>query len=148
MTAYEDDNLPDELRAEAMPEEMFDEVLAAFHEALESGLALTTEAKAVHVYDRKGYMEADSFIGHQNPAYRSKTDDVVLQLTIRIPNPQTVRGDDLNAVTALEKSADEYAQRAEKARLEAELAQAEAEAEKAETAAREAREKLEALRNR
>lgn len=148
MTTYEYDNLPDELREEAMPEEMFPEVLAAFHQALESGLALATEAKAVHVYDRKGYMEADSFIGHQNPSYRSKTDDVVLQLTIRIPNPQTIRGDDLNAVTALEKSADEYGQRAEKARLEAELAQAEQEAAKAEETARTAREKLEALRNR
>lgn len=149
MTAdYEYDNLPEALEAEAMPEELFDEVLLALNEALKSGEALAVEAKAVHVYDRKGYLNADSFIGHQNPSYRSKTDDIILQVTVRVPNPLTRRGENLKAVTALEESANEYAQRAEKARLEAELAQAEQEAAQAEETARAAREKLEALRNR
>jgi hypothetical protein len=149
MTAdYEYDNLPDALEAEALPEELFADAQAAFLQALESGLALATEAKAVHVYDRKGYMNADSFIGHQNPSYRSNTDDVILQLTIRIPSPNTIRGEDLNAVTALEERAHEHATEAERKRLEAELAQAEKEAEQAETAAREARAKLEKLRKK
>lgn len=149
MTAdYEYDNLPDALEAEALPAEMFEMAQNAFVQATTSGLALAMEAKAVHVYDRKGYMNADSFIGHQNPAYRSETDDVILQLTIRIPNPKTIRGEDLNAITALEDYATEYDQRAEKARLEAELEQAEKVAAQAEATAREAREKLEALRQK
>jgi hypothetical protein len=145
---YEYDNLPYALEAEALPAEMFEAAQNAFIQATTSGLALKVEAKAVHVYDRKGYLNADSFIGHQNPAYRSATDDVIIQLTVRIPNPKTIRGEDLSHTTALEDFATEYDQRAEKARLEAELAKAEQDAAKAETAAREAREKLEALRKK
>jgi hypothetical protein len=147
MTDYEYSNLPNELSAEALPEELFPAALEAITEALESDYALGVEARAVHVYDRKGYMNDDSFIGHQNPAYRSTTDDVVLQLTVRIPNPKTVRGG-LEATARLEELAEEYDRRAEEARLNAELAQAEADAQKAETTAREAREKLEALKNK
>ena len=145
---YEYDNLPDALEADPLPKDMFDNTLAAFNQALESGLALNAEAKAVHVYDRKGYMNADSFIGHQNPAYRSQTDDVILQLTIRIPNPKTIRGESLSKTAALEDLAADYDMRIEKARLEAELEQAEQAAAAAEATAREKREKLEALRNK
>jgi hypothetical protein len=148
MTDYEYDNLPDEITADALPKEMFADAQAAFAQALESGLALNVEAKATHAYDRKGYLNTDSFIGHQNPAYRSETDDVIIQLTIRIPNPKTIRGESLSAVTALEDIATDYDQKAERARLEAELAQAEREAAQAEATAREKREKLEALRKK
>lgn len=148
MTAYEYDNLPDEITAEALPEEMFEDALAAFVQAMSSGLALKMEAKATHAYDRKGYMENDSFIGHQNPAYRSETDDVILQLTLRIPNPKTIRGESLSATSALEERAIAYDRAAEQARLEAELAQAEREAEQAEATAREKRAKLDALRKK
>lgn len=148
MTSYEYDNLPDALEAAALPEEMFADVQAAFTQAMESGLAVATEAKAVHVYDRKGYLNADSFIGHQNPSYRSETDDVILQMTIRIPNPKTIRGESLSAITALEDRTANYTLEAERARLEAEIAQAEAEAEKADATAREKRAKLEALRKK
>jgi hypothetical protein len=91
-------------------------------------------------------MDANSFVGRQNPSYRSDSNDVILQMTIRIPNPK--REESLSEVAELEVSANEYTVRAEKARLEAELAQAEQEAAKAEETARAAREKLEALRNR
>lgn len=148
MTDYEYDNLPYALEAEALPAEMFGAAQLAFVEAMSSGLAMAMEAKAVHAYDRKGYLEVDSFIGHQNPAYRSETDDVILQLTIRIPNPKTIRGESLSHTTALEDAATEYDQRAERARLQAQLEQAEKVAEQAEATAREAREKLEALRNK
>lgn len=147
MTDYDYNNLPQELSAEPLPDELFPAAVAAITEALESDSTLAMEARAVHVYDRKGYMNDDSFIGHQNPAYRNPTDDVVLQLTVRIPNPKTVRGG-LDATARLEELAEKYDRRAEEARLNAELAQAEADAQKAENAAREAREKLEALKNK
>jgi hypothetical protein len=147
-TDYEYDNLPYALEAAALPEEMFDAAQTAFVQAMGSGLALKMEAKAVHAYERKGYLDVDSFIGHQNPAYRSETDDVILQLTIRIPNPKTIRGEALSHITALEDIAIDYDQRAERARLQAKLEQAEAQAAQAEAAAREAREKLEALRKK
>lgn len=148
MTSFEYDNLPDALEVEALPEEMFDDVQTAFIQAMSSGLALTMEAKAAHAYERKEVLETDSFIGHQNPAYRSETDDVILQMTIRIPNPKTIRGESLSATTTLEERATAYDLAAKRARLEAEIAKAEADATKAETAAREARAKLEALRKK
>lgn len=150
MTAdYEYDNLPEALEAEAMPVVMFAKVLAALEEAVASGETLAAEAKAVHVYDRKGYLNADSFIGHQNPSYRTKRDDVVLQVTVRIPNPlRASLNGKLAKTAALEESAKEYMEQAEKARLEAEIAQAEQDVAQAEETARAAREKLEAMRNR
>lgn len=148
MTSYEDDNLPYALEAEAMPAEMFVNVQAAFMQALESGQVLNSEAKAVHVYNRKGYLEADSFVGPQNPSYRHETDDVILQMTIRIPNPKTVFGKSMGEVTALEERAIEYATEAARKLLEAEIAQAESIAAQAESAARAARERLEALHKR
>lgn len=141
---YEYDNLPEQLEASVLPEELMEDAQAAFVQALESGLVKTAEIKAVHVFNRKGYMDANSFVGWQNESYRRDSDDVILQMTIRIPNP---KGEStLSEVAALEESATEYTKEAERKRLEAELTKAEADAKQAETAAREAREKLEKLR--
>lgn len=149
MTSYDYRNLPDPLEAAALPEELFAYAQRALIQALDSDLIIATEAKAVHVYDRNGYMEADAFGGHQNPSYRGETDDVVLQLTVRVPHPKSYGvADKLNAIVDLEEQATEHALNAEKARLEAQLAKAEKEAAQAETTAREAREKLEALRKK
>lgn len=147
MTAdYEYNNLPEALEGEALPEEFFADAQNAFIQASNSGLAVALEAKAFHAFDRKGYLDTNSFVGFQNPSYRSNTDDVILQLTIRIPNPATIRGESLSDVSALEGKAAEYRVKAQREKLEAELAQAESVAAKAEETARAAREKLEALR--
>lgn len=143
---YDYNNLPRELEAPVLPEELLEDAQAAFVQAIESGLAKATEIKAVHVFNRKGYMDANSFVGRQNPSYRSDSDDVILQMTIRIPNPK--REKTLSGVAALEDRATEYTKEAERKRLEAELAKAEADATQAETTAREARAKLEALRKK
>ena len=135
---YEYDNLPKELEAPVLPEELHADAQAAFIQALDSELVKAMEIKAVHVFNRKGYMDANSFVGRQNPSYRSDSNDVILQMTIRIPNPK--REESLSEVAELEVSANEYTVRAEKARLEAELAKAEQEAAKAEETARAARE--------
>lgn len=57
-------------------------IIALVNEAIERGnpLALT----GGFVYERKGYFSVDSLHGKRNTSYGSKTDDVVLQLTVRL----------------------------------------------------------------
>jgi hypothetical protein len=147
MTAYEYDNLPDELNIDALPETMFDEAHAAFTQALESGLLEAKEVKVAYVYDRKGYLTADAFGGQRNAAYGSETDDVVIQMTIRVPNPNN-RQAELSKLAALEKTIVEQNLNAERAKLEAEIAAAEQAAQEAQAAAKKKREQLDALRTK
>lgn len=147
MTVFEYDNLPDSVRADALPEELTLLAYAAFVNAWRSDHALAVEVKAVHVYSRKGFMEQESFGKERTSPYGSIDDDVVLQLTIRVPHPSLTRVDGaLNQVAALEEDAKAFRVHAERERLEAEIAQAETEAAKAEADAREKRARLEALR--
>src|SRR5215217_1800182 len=88
MTAYEYDNIPDSFETiSAMPADLFSEVQRTFKAAQDSGLLMAKEAKIAHVYDRKGYLTTDELGGPRNAAYGSKTDDIVIQLTIRIQQP-------------------------------------------------------------
>jgi predicted ribosome quality control (RQC) complex YloA/Tae2 family protein len=146
MTAYEYDNLPEELNVEALPEELFKEGIDAFTQALASDALEAKEIKIAYVYDRKGYINVDAFAGKRKTGYSSESDDVVIQVTLRVRNPKH-RAELSNFVT-LGEHITERNLKAERARLEAEIAQAEATAEKAEATAREAREKLEALRKK
>lgn len=149
MTTYDYNNLPEELSQQTiLPAELFNQAHAAFTQALDSGEILAQEARAAYAYERKGFLNHDGFGGHQNASYSSDTDDIILQLTIRIPNPKTIRGEALDKTAALEAAANHLELEAERPRLEAEIAQAEAEAERAEAAARQKREKLEELRKK
>lgn len=38
----------------------------------------------VHAYNRKGYLSLDPLGGSRNPHYSSRTDDVILQITVRV----------------------------------------------------------------
>lgn len=143
MTTYEYDNLPDELNVDVLPKELFQEAYAAFTQALEADTFEAMEIKAAYVYDRKGYLDADTFGGKRN-AYGSTNDDVVLQLTIRIPNPSDRK--ELDKVANLEQTIVERNLNAERARLEAEIVAEEAAAEKAQATAKQKREQLKALR--
>lgn len=40
--------------------------------------------RVAHAYDRKGYETFDSFYGPQNPSYRSSSDDIIVQVSMRI----------------------------------------------------------------
>lgn len=145
-TPYDYYNLPEELEVEVLPEELNEAAEAAFLEALASGEVKVQEAKATYVYERKFDMSFDAFSKlERNTSYSSESDDVILQLTIRIPNP-SARKDKLGRVAELATSVYEFAAKAAKERLEAEIAQAEQEAENAAATAREKRAKLEELR--
>lgn len=147
-TTYDYYNLPEELEVEVLPEELTEAAEAAFLEALASGEVKVQEAKATYVYERRSEMSFDSFSKiERNNSYSSGSDDVILQMTIRIPNP-SARKDKLGRVAELATSAHEFAVKAAQERLEAEIAQAEQEAENAAATARAKRTKLEELRKK
>lgn len=147
MTSYHDDNLPGEMMIDAVPDELFNDALAALAQAVESGQVLAKEALAAHVYDRKGYMSFDSFVKENKASHTNNTrDDVIIQLTVRIHNPRMFDGGDLNLTTELEEHVAEYTVNAKRERLEAAIGQAEDEARKADATAREKRRLLDALR--
>lgn len=88
MTDFEYDNLPDELNVDPVPDELFDEAFAALVQALNSEQCGAHEAKAVYVYDRKGYLETGPLDGSRRNSHQTDSDDVVLQVTVRVPNPR------------------------------------------------------------
>lgn len=145
MPDYEYDNLPDSIYADPVPDELFSDVFAIITEAIQDDHAIVAEAKAVHVYDRKGYLESDEFGGKRNPSYSSSTDDVVLQVTVRVPHPSTFRRG-MESLEALEQKIQNLNTAEERRRLEAEAAEADARAEQAAADAQAARERLEKLK--
>ena len=145
MTEFEFDNLPDELNVEALPEDLFDEAFSAFSDAVFSGRCVAREVKAAYVYGRKGFMEADAFGGKRSASYTSTSDDVVLQVTVRIQHP---RGEDLlRKAAVLETVLVERRIVAERTRLEAEIAAEEAAVTEALERAAKKREQLKELGN-
>lgn len=64
-----------------------------------------------HTYERKGYISADTLGGHRNPSYGSRTDDVLLQLTVRVNYD---RAREIVAAVGEERSAREEAKAAAK----------------------------------
>lgn len=145
MTAFDYDNLPDDLGSTApLPGELFDAANVAFAEALTSGDVLAAEARAAYVYDRRGNFGIDAMGKDRNPTYAGEGDDIVLQLTIRVRAPQGRDG--LAKLAELERAANDSGLKAEQERLEAELAEAEASANQAQELAHKTREKLNVLR--
>ena len=144
MTAFGYDNLPDELPSAALPPELFGDAQAALNEALNSGLALAQEIKVAYVYERHGNMSFDAIAGKRNASYCSDNDDMVIQMTVRVPSPK-VWEKDLHKITVLEELVTEHALKAERKRLVAEIAADEASAAKILEAARLKRERLIAM---
>jgi predicted ribosome quality control (RQC) complex YloA/Tae2 family protein len=143
MTTYEYYNLPDELNVEPLPEELFEDGLNAFTQALESTVLKAQEIKVAYVYDRNEWLTADTFGGKRNTSYSSGSDDVIIQVTLRVPNP--ARREELSNLNALETTLIEYNLNAEQERLKAEIAKAEEEVQKALATAAEKQKQLDAL---
>lgn len=146
MTAYDYYNLPDELNVPAVPEELFDTALDAFTQALESDQLKAQEIKVAYVYDRNDYMSADAFAGKRNASYANSNDDVVIQISLRVPNPKG--REELSNLAVLEERLTEHNLNVERERLEKEIAAAEETAEKAQAAADQKREQLAKLRQK
>jgi hypothetical protein len=154
MTEFDYYNVPDEMNVSALPEELYGPALEVIARLAVSGDVLAKEIKIAHAYDRKGYMELDTLGGHRNPSYPSPTDDLILQLTMRIKHPSSGYGrtpeamQTAKALEALETRVKEINTEKERKALEAEIAQAEEAMRGAEKLAREKRERLAALKAR
>jgi hypothetical protein len=93
MTYFDIDNIPDSFEMiSPLPDDMVSEGVRLLRSARESGLLMAQEVKIAHLYDRKGYAEMDTFAGPRNASYGSDNDDVVIQVTVRIQNPQMFSG--------------------------------------------------------
>jgi hypothetical protein len=142
MTNFEYDNLPDEMTVDALGDELFFTGLAALANAAGSKHALAKEIKIAYAYDRKGYMALDTFGGHRNAAYSSVDDDIILQVTVRVPHPSQVDNGSLGSLQRLESLVRTQIEEADRDWLEAEVLEAEEELLKAEANVREQLEKL------
>lgn len=90
MTYFDYDNIPDNFEmVSAMPDDFFSDIQRMFKAAQNAGLVKAQETKIARVYDRKGYMTMDGLGEPRNTAYGSSSDDVVVQLTIRIQVPHS-----------------------------------------------------------
>lgn len=58
--------------------------LETIRELLSSTEDFSFNVSGGHVYERKGYLSADSLGGPRNSSYGSNSDDVLLQVTIRV----------------------------------------------------------------
>lgn len=85
MSAYEYDNLPDTLIYQPVDEALRMAAWNLLHEVIRDGDELAWDVRAAHAYDRKGLMNLDPIGGPRNTAYGSEQDDVVLQLSVRVP---------------------------------------------------------------
>lgn len=150
MTAYETDNLPENLDyIKPLPDELFQKGYEAIKDALEnSGGVLASEIKVAYAYERKGELSLDQFGGKRNVSYASDSDDIILQLTVRIdsPNVHWKATDAGSLVGALEDEVKELDRKRKIKVLEAEIAAEEARAEAAARAVRQKRAELGNLR--
>lgn len=131
MTAYEYDNLPANFDVQPIPDELFAVGYDAIKQAVESDQSLARELRVAYLYDRKCEMSFDQFGTQRNASYGSESDDVLLQLTVRIPNsnPKFWGGTGgFELVHELETNVIELAKDKRRAKLEAEIAEAEARA--------------------
>lgn len=81
--------------------------------------------RAAHLYNRKGFFATDDFTGHQNPAYRSDNDDIVVQVTVVIPADHAHR-EKHATLRSIYDRVQASVREAEVAQHQAEVAQAEA----------------------
>lgn len=146
MTAYDYDNLPDDLEMiDTVPAELVPAALDAFNEAFASGEVKAVEAKAAYAFERHGYLELNTVGGLRNKSYGSDKDDIVLQLTVRVANPKRLRTT-IPALESFEAKVLDSKRQEEIAKLEADLEADVAREREAAQAAAEKREKLSALR--
>lgn len=89
MTAYDDYNLPEDFNVESLPDgDNFTKGMQILKRVIDSDSAIVVSAEALkfgQVYDRKGFINSDTFGGRRNPSYSHEQDDIVIQYTVRVP---------------------------------------------------------------
>ena len=148
MTEYDYANLPNESLVMSedgiVPEELTSLAQEAIFNTINANRHLAVEARAYYVYDRKGYMNFDAVGGPRNLSYGRKSDDMILQLTVRVQH----HVDAPDEVSELENALNEFKTQEEREKLEREIAEAEAQVQKAQQDAEQKRQKLAELRNK
>jgi hypothetical protein len=145
MTEYDYHNLPEELDVKPVDEEMNAEVLEVIQEAIAAGHVRAHEAKAAYVFRRGEEMSFDTLGKPRNKSYGDSSDDIVLQVTVRIGGERYVRNE-LPGLVALEEGLTARHEAAEQAKLEAEIAEAEQAEAAAKAKAEQAAERLAQLK--
>lgn len=140
MTAYGYYSLPDDINAKPLSNELFTQGMAALKEVMESDEVQAQEIKIAYVYDRNDHFATDPFGGKRNTSYASDNDDVIVQLTMRIPNPKGYAA--LTRLVNLETAIAQEALEAERHELEMDIAAEDAEAARAKANADAKRAKL------
>lgn len=144
MTEYSEYTVPAEMGINPLPSDLTEAGLNVLKDALAANSIIAKEVKIAYVFERKDEFSLDEFGTKRNKSYGSNGDDVLIQLTVRIPSPQNVNG--LGSVLVLEEAVMQYRGEEERKQLEAEIAAAEQEAKLAQTVADQKRARLEALK--
>lgn len=108
----------------------FHPIMRAVDDAFDKGIVASCEARLAYVYERKGFASIDVIPGNRNPSYGSSSDDVIVQISVRIDGERLNRGhglamtDEINAILVDDRNAQleklkEDAQKAKDAALAA-----------------------------
>jgi len=88
MAEYTSDSMPDDYFMSQLSSAKTDvqrkAALDALNAAVEADMVLGFDARMATVYNRKGYMSYDEVGGTKNPSYSSETDDLIIQVTVRV----------------------------------------------------------------
>jgi hypothetical protein len=88
MTFFDTDNIPDEIHAEPLGAQHFDTAMTVIKDAVDRGEVAAYEAKAAFVYERRNWLETDPIVGRRNESYNTELDDILVQVTVRIPRTE------------------------------------------------------------
>lgn len=118
-TDYDTDNIPAEMPVEPLHEKHTLAALEILRNAIATGTDVATEAKIGFAYKRKLWLEVGEIapISGEHNYYNSYRDDILVQVTVRLP-----RGDKDSLFSKLEETLVEEATEARIAAADAELA--------------------------
>lgn len=87
-TSFDTDNIPDEIHVSALGAQHFDAALEIIKDSVARGEVAAYESKAAFVYERSDWLETDPIVGRRNESYNTELDDILVQVTVRIPRTE------------------------------------------------------------
>lgn len=84
-TYFDTDNIPDEIHTPPLGAQHFAAALEIINDSVQRGEVAAYEAVAAFPYERKGWLETDPIVGPHNASYNTDKDEVLVQVTVRIP---------------------------------------------------------------
>lgn len=83
-TYFDTDNIPGEIHTEPIGEQHFDAALEIIADSVGRGEVAAYQVKAAFVYERRQWLETEAIVG-PTPASNADLDDILVQVTVRIP---------------------------------------------------------------